>query len=946
MFDFSNPNKLFRLWKMMFGDKYPDNKISELDIQINLDQVVGFYEVTEKIKVSKEDYDNTLRALCADMLITGMVKGTPVVRGNSFGPWVLSRDDIIDFYWDRFRTYMIENKNWNSDIVDKLGAVNSDILDLIRNPLDEGPWSIKGLVMGDVQSGKTANYTALCNKAIDAGYRVIIVLAGSQENLRQQTQRRLDKEVVGFDSQELLEKVAQKTPIGVGEINSNGCITTFTSRNYDFDKKIQSSVGLRLKDLNGPALFVVKKQKDRLAYLTRWLKKNNGNAEGLIDEPMLLIDDEADNYSINTRDGDVTTINKSIRRLLASFTRKSYVGYTATPYANIFIDPDTDDEMLKNDLFPEDFIYPLNAPSNYIGTTAIFGDEPTFESMLEDIDDAEDCIPIKHKTVDDITGIPITLYEAIRYFMIVNAIMDAEGIKKNHRTLLINVSRITNIHEYLLCLIKVWIDKLKDEVLGYSALSPNEAVIASLSIRDLKHTWEVFNLSKTTKFDWESIQTKFLYNAIKDIDVVQVNQKTRAESLDYDIHKENGWRVITIGGNSLSRGLTLEGLCVSYFYRNSKMYDTLLQMGRWFGYRDGYSQLCKIWMSDEAQESYEHITMATTELREELQYMSINNMSPKEFGLMIRSRPEVIDIIERERIKKRMKYQLTVTAKNKMKTAAEIVMSVSIRGDLIETPKIPVQIQTIAHNFNLLNNFLKSLEAYKNKDTNLFGGEDRLWTDVPVNQISNLLRKYISGPIAAKAELKTIADFIEQVNEFSFWDVAVPTGSSEYVLEDMESYLGEDFKLERRFTDIDSTKEFIRINGSKQRVGSKPCTKYGLTKSKILIIENQKKIGDKGVSDKDFLIPSRKPILLFHFIEMHSEKVSLKTPTNKDLESKIVVANLNEKLQEQRACLTAIGIGIPHDISGASTEYVRYIINVKKQQELEDEIKEQGSYDD
>ena len=127
--------------------------------------------------------------------------------------------------------------------------------------------------------------------------------------------------------------------------------------------------------MNTTVVFVIKKNKSILNNLIRWLKSNNADTRGVISKSLLLSDDEADNASVNTNDPekDPTAINKAIRELLKLFRQSSYLGITATPYANIFINPDNEDEMRGDDLFPRDFIYALSPPTNYIGAEDIFG---------------------------------------------------------------------------------------------------------------------------------------------------------------------------------------------------------------------------------------------------------------------------------------------------------------------------------------------------------------------------------------------------------------------------------------------------------------------------------------------------------------------------------------------------------------------------------------------
>ena len=289
--------------------------------------------------------------------------------------WYLQNEND-GYFWNRFRTYL--NKKWSIPVVDRLHKTTDDIMDDLGDPRSEDPFQRRGLLLGDVQSGKTATYTALCNKAADAGYRVIIVLAGMMENLRIQTQERLDAEFVGLDSKYTLDKKADSAmrnkPVGVGLVppfNVDRRITRFTSVSTDFKASVIKSNGLNLNDLKGTALFVVKKNKSVLNNLYAWLTKD----EDVLNLPLLLIDDEADNASVNTSSDEhnPTAINAAINKILRCFKQATYLGITATPFANIFIDPDMASDGAAKDLFPRHFLTLLPTPDHYIGADRIFG---------------------------------------------------------------------------------------------------------------------------------------------------------------------------------------------------------------------------------------------------------------------------------------------------------------------------------------------------------------------------------------------------------------------------------------------------------------------------------------------------------------------------------------------------------------------------------------------
>ena len=288
--------------------------------------------------------------------------------------------------------------------------------------------------------------------------------------------------------------------------------------------------------------------------------------------------------------------------------------------ANIFIDPDVEHDEAAKDLFPKDFLTVLPTPEKYIGATKIFGygDADNWDDDRNDLrvegeygsavipienEEQEDFYVFKHKKelANDLVDIPPSMKEAIRYFILATAVSDTRLDENEHRSMLVNVSRFTMVQNITADLIDAYVTGLKSDLENYSKLSIDKAMQIS-GIRSLYHTWEKYHLSDITKQDWNTLLHDHLNKAARRISVRAVNQKHGAASLNYN--EEEGLRVIAVGGNSLSRGLTLEGLVVSYFYRNTMMYDTLLQMGRWFGYRFGYEDLFKLWIAEDAIDWY------------------------------------------------------------------------------------------------------------------------------------------------------------------------------------------------------------------------------------------------------------------------------------------------------------------------------------------------------
>ena len=626
------------------------------DLIANLRQLPMFESVTEK------DAERLAKHFEERVSITQHLGSILIDRDHQ--PWLdAARARIEPYYWSRYRQHLIQEGFPNAGVI-TLDEVTDRVLGLMQDPLRDGPWDRRGMVVGHVQSGKTGNYIGLISKAADAGYKLIVVIAGVHNNLRSQTQRRIDEGFVGRDSARLLSRQADMF-VGVGRFDHTRRPVTFTNTNRDFNKITATGVGIPLQNLTEPAVFVVKKNSSTLKNLIEWLKEHSarGGAQS-IDEPMLLIDDEADNASINIRHGvgEVSRINVQIRELLHIFQKSCYVGYTATPFANIFIEPDTDDQMQGEDLFPRSFIVSLDPPSNYFGAAAVFLENS--DKCIRHIDDNEDHLPIKHPKETVVSSLPYSLTYAVRTFIVGKAVRLARGHERQHCSMLVNTSRFMNVQRQLRNEIHAQLDIIQRSIRVNGALPPGTALL-DLEIKGLHEVWE--REFQDTEFDWPQVQER-LHEAASPIRVVEVNSQSPG-TIDYNGHRQDGLNVIAVGGFSLSRGLILEGLMVSYFMRNSMMYDTLMQMGRWFGYRPGYEDLCRIWMPEAAQGWYEHVAESIEELRSEFRSMEASNATPEEFGLRVRSHPDT----------------LIVTARNKMGTGSSVVVSIGLASKLIET---------------------------------------------------------------------------------------------------------------------------------------------------------------------------------------------------------------------------------------------------------------------
>lgn len=886
--------------------------------------------------VSEDEFGQIKKVLATNILHTIGYSISLKGRDSTHQSWYFVQESD-GFYWNRYRGYLKTVKHWGADVVKRLHETTDGIMDDLGNPTDNTRlFQRRGLLLGDVQSGKTATYTAICNKAADAGYKVIIVLAGTMENLRVQTQARLDSEFVGIESKYTLDKKAdneiRNRPVGVGTIPpfaQDKRIACFTSVETDFNKATLRSLGLSLRNLNSTALFVVKKNKSVLNNLNKWLSghDNIDHNDGLIDFPLLLIDDEADNASVNTNseERNPTAINKAIRNILNCFRQVSYIGITATPFANIFIDPNPDDGGATRDLFPKDFLTVLPSPDQYIGSDKIFGNGDADDWDTKNIsrrikgEYGNSIIPIKkieqdafyvfkHKKefADELVDLPGSMHEAIRYFILATAISDHRLDNNEHRSMLVNVSRFTKVQNRTVDLINTYITEIKSDLENYSQLEPAKAMKID-NIKALYQVWDKYKMSDHLSIGWTDFLKNYLFKAARRIEVRSVNQEHGASSLNYYEYDKIGMRVIAVGGNSLSRGLTLEGLCVSYFYRNTMMYDTLLQMGRWFGYRPNYNDLFKVWMAEDAIDWYGYITDAINELKEELRKMERQNQTPEEFGLKVRQAPG----------------SLLVTARNKMRTATSVSRPITVSGRMIETPRLKGDANTLRENENMCRSFIKTLV----KDSNIPRYENDnftkaiIWKNVPKAYIIDLVRNFNTHPWNLNFQPIALAEYISDDNgPLDFWDVAIPQGSEvdspvELDLIDEVMYVSP----EGRSVEWDSSvKNLIRVSGHHLRVGSGGCSKIGLTADTIERLRKNCK-----PTDRTYLIKDRKPLILIHIIKNRTSEAD-KKPNDPDI-------------------LFALGLGFPDD---GLERTANYVVNIKELNNWVDVTDEDDDDDD
>ncbi|WP_099331461.1 Z1 domain-containing protein [Priestia aryabhattai] len=667
--------------------------------------------------------------------------------------WLPMIDRADWYYWPTLRKYLIDIKEWPIESVRSIETATDKILAEMDDPVNSPSFFTKGLVVGYVQSGKTANYTSLIAKAADTGYKLIIVIAGIHNSLRFQTQVRLDKELVG---------VSNGLPAGVGRPPRDKDWITLT--NADLTKGDFNPGNMNTSILNGdkPILVVIKKHGKILEKLLKWLP----DSQTLSEIPCLIIDDEADQASINTggnRPYDIdpeiddqeetpSVINGYIRQLANLFNKKAYVAYTATPFANVLIDHRAYDRESGEDLYPSSFIMSLPSPEGYFGAREIFGNSNVEGlEIIEPVSlsDVSQLVPATRKETETfIPSIPASLEEAIYDFILAGAARINRGQGKEPASMLIHTSYRTTIQEKLAYLVD---EKLLSILEEWRYRRENSTLVSVFEKR-----WNEKFRPLVNKISPEhDVTFKGIINDIsvflEKVKVLQLHSNSDDE-INYEV--EPDLKAIVIGGNRLSRGLTLEGLLISYFVRlsNSYAYDTLMQMGRWFGYRNGYVDLTRIYTTRSLERQFKALVEVEDELRRDISKYKREGRTPLQVGVKIRQHPGML-----------------VTSPPKMRAAQSV--HISYQDQVSETTVFPFDnIEFLKNNIECTKNFLRSLGESI--------GDELVWEDVDSNVILDYLNIYKTDEEATIVRNDTIASYISRMNmldepELTNWTVAV-----------------------------------------------------------------------------------------------------------------------------------------------------------------------------
>jgi hypothetical protein len=727
-------------------------------------------------------------------------KPTRIVDEKGHVPWYQGDRKADRRFFQRYVDFLRQDKGWSETAIDALDQSTDFVMEEIEDPDREGPWDRRGLIVGHVQSGKTANYAGLASKAADAGYKLVIVLAGMHNALRQQTQRRLDRDFLGYNSISGHDGQGFNR-IGVGIIDGSIHAEHLTTQalNGDFSRSVADHVGVGVQQR--PVLLVVKKNASILRNLNTWVREILSARGDTESRPLLVIDDEADQASVDTGqqefdeddvpdpDYEPKRINGQIRQLLSAFSRSAYVAYTATPFANILIHDAAVATEFGDDLFPRSFVVNLPAPSNYVGPELVFGVDREDGALAEDplplirhVEQEEEGWIIeghKKEFVPRYAGeacIPTSLEDAILSFILVCAARAARGQAREHNSMLVHVSRFKGVHAQVYSQVEEWLTLIK-RLLKYRVggdelrerlhdLWESDFVVTSREVR-VRQTGR--DLHATV---WAEVEPHLAAAADK-IKMQVVNSDMR-DAIDYEANAEHGLSIIAVGGDKLSRGLTLEGLSVSYFLRASRMYDSLMQMGRWFGYRPGYVDLCRLYLTGDLELWFRHVANASEELRGRLDHMAMIGATPEQYGLRIQSH-EI----------------LLVTAPNKMRHSREFLVSFQGEGKIQtvffseETPN--------RRNAETIAAFLAGLgppnETHPSRERPSGKRHSwqnaRLWSKVPGAEVAGLLGGLLFPEQARDVNSERLASYIRMqlaAGELVEWTVAVLAGEGEELI--------------------------------------------------------------------------------------------------------------------------------------------------------------------
>lgn len=796
--------------------------------------------------------------------------------------WYEGPDFKNDKYWPAVRKALTDKLDQNA--IESIDKSSNQIIAYAGMPWSQN-LRTRGLVVGFVQSGKTTNFLSVIAKAADVGYRLIVVLAGMTNSLREQTQKRLIDSLVSPTSQKWM------LPTDIGR--------DFTWTN---DGR------LLLDETNHPQLIVIKKNGSRLNRLNKWLD-DIARKQGKLNFPILVIDDEADQASVNV----MTSTKEKYRRSainaqignLVNRPRTSYIAYTATPFANILINPND-----GSDLYPENFINVLPRPEGYFGAAELFGrdafiDEDPAEigdktlSVIRDIPKEEiDGVRPQSKNIDSWTPkLPDSLRDAVCWFLLATAARWARGQDDQHSSMLVHSSPRIAAHRQLKSSIEAYINQMRNRTEDPELRN------------EIEELWNRETSIQTQRTEYPVVTFDQVWDNWNQVLQIVQTIKDNGESdrrLDYS---EGRQTVIAVGGNTLSRGLTLEGLICSYFVRVSRTYDTLLQMGRWFGFRQGYEDLVRIWMTSSLAEWYKDLATVEEDLRRDLGRYASENLTPAQFQARIR-----------------LHDSMQITSAAKMRNSK--IESMSFSGSRAQTIVFHEQDRDfLHHNIEVTRNFLFGLREKNRRHWQRESNGSTIFSGLTNQEILQFLSEYKfiedveDTPHGNKWELLT--QYIEKEAEnggLVSWNVSV-FGQQQKPQGTIDLGLEQPVNLVRRTRVNSSTPGRASINtlvGPKDRINDIPFDEDQWRELDREIRENKKTTDAVLIQKHVEYVGSRVGHLTIYAIDGQSAPKHVLTPAE---EANVVHAGRIRRSLDAKDHVIALGVFLPETDSDSKVEY-------------------------
>lgn len=795
--------------------------------------------------------------------------------------------------WPKYKK-KLEANNFPAKALHDLNMSTTQIMGNCANPRAIGD-KRKGLVVGYVQSGKTANFEGLIAKAADAGYKVVIVLAGMFDNLREQTQARLEKD---------LELRVSRREEG---------LVWHPLTTVDTDFVLSPAAQTALNDPKSVAIAVVKKNGAVLRRLVRWLESISQDVREK--SPILIVDDEADQATPNTMAGKkaVSAINQLVRDVWSLVETGTYVAYTATPFANVFMDPND-----REDMYPDDFIFDLPEPEGYIGASKFFNVEGN-----ADVDDDQDLrisvgvpeveaevLTPRTRNIEDYDPhITQSLGEAIRWFMIATAIRELRH-GENHSSMLVHTSHRIQAHE-----------SLSDAVTEYLRDLWNERDAQEQNFRAVfEKQIESNSTASGVVPEWHVIWNQIVTSVLPVVSVVVENGVSESR-LDYS---DGIKKVVVVGGSTLSRGITLEGLITSFFLRTSANYDTLLQMGRWFGFRNGYDDLVRLWVAPGLLEEYAHLSRVEADMRERIQIMEREQKTPRDLALPILAHDG----------------RLKITAANRMSAVRKV--QVGLSGSRRQTIYLDRHPESIKRSQLVARNFVQA--ASRHSEGELYKEDAKspsiLIRDVRSSDFLQFLEGYWVSKSDEWLQPKNLRTWLSEHGSGIKWNLVLVSGPSAtsfdfgnglevspVVRTPLEETYWTPDRLEHDQLDLESTDVVnIRalISGSHQVLDLKI-----LDDNRLLSKEDSEKFGDVNASNKASAGALRKALeptsglILLYVIDKDSQpQAAGKQRSSMDAPDHLIGLSVIFPYVEDEDLGTYYSVEIEHDLGVMTDEEI------------------------